>query len=219
MLAVLAVELEVDVVLIAGDLFDHQRVKEPHVAEAFGVLGALAATGVDCVVLCGNHDAHDEGSLYRRFGDHVERSGVQFLDDPDGRMVDLADGRLSLWSRALTDHSPTNRPLDGAPPHPGGGWYVVGGHGHFIDDPLYDSHRSSRITVDDINAPGADYVALGHWHVTTDLRPRGATTQAWYPGSPLFGYGSQNMLLVDFDPAAGVAVTPIDVLARDRGCA
>ena len=63
MLSALAAEHAVDIVLIAGDLFDHQRVKEPIVAEAFAVLGALQASGVECVVLCGNHDAHDDGSI------------------------------------------------------------------------------------------------------------------------------------------------------------
>lgn len=203
----LAKEHEVDLVLVAGDLFDHARVSEAHVEETFARLAALPA---EVALLPGNHDVFDETALYRRHRDHVDAAKVHFFDDPEGTTYDLFGGALRLWARAMEEHAPHYEPLTGAPAHPGDRWYVVGGHGHF--SPAGAEGRSSPITPTDIDATGADYVALGHWHVMTDLSTRGVQTPAWYPGAPLFGFGAGHMLLVDLVPDQGVTVTPVPVL-------
>jgi len=96
------------------------------------------------------------------------------------------------------------------------GWYVVAGHGHLTTP---GDGRSSPITVAEVSATGADYVALGHWHVTTDLGTRGATVPAWYSGAPLFGHGAGRMLLVALDdahPEGPVRVQPLPVVGHHR---
>lgn len=202
-------EHAVDLVLVAGDLFDHARVSERLVEETFA---RLAALGAEVALLPGNHDVFDETALYRRHRGHVDASKVHFFDDPAGTAYDLFDGSLRLWARAMEEHAPHFEPLDGAPPHPGDRWYVVAGHGHF--SPAGFEGRSSPITPEDIDATGADYVALGHWHVTTDLSTRGVRTPAWYPGAPLFGFGAGTMLLVDLVPDEQPSVRRLDVLGH-----
>ena len=64
----------------------------------------------------------------------------------------------------------------------------------------------------DRNGTDADYVALGHWHVNTDLSTRGVTKPAWYSGAPMFGYGAGRMLLVDLVPGEAPLVRSLDVL-------
>ena len=159
----------VDAVLVAGDLFDHQRVASDLVRSVLDRLGRL---GRPCVLLAGNHDLHDERSLYR--GPEIAASGVVFLDHPDGRSIDLLDGDLRIWGRAMVSHERRYRPLHGVPGRPQGPWWVVVGHGHHEpdgpDDPM---GRSSPITPADIAATGAHYVALGHWHVHHDVSAGG----------------------------------------------
>jgi exonuclease SbcD len=202
-------EHAVDVVLIVGDLFEHARVSSNLVRETFD---RLAGLGVEVALLPGNHDVYDHDTVYRRDREHVEASGVHFFDDPAGRAVDLAGGALRIWARAMEEHAPHYLPLADVPPHPGDRWFVAAAHGHFVETHTHDAHRSSRITPADIHASGADYVALGHWHVTTDLSERGVTTPAWYCGAPLFGYGAGRMLLVDLEPGVGPVVRSVDVL-------
>lgn len=208
---------DVDVVLIAGDLFDHARVSEQLVVDTFTHLAKLAAD-FEVVLLPGNHDVldpNDERALYRRHRSVVDGSGILFVDSIDGVTLELAGGALALWARAMDDHSPQYVPLASPPVHPGDRWYVVAGHGHFVPEssgPRGESYRSSRITIEHIDATGADYVALGHWHLMTDLSAHGVRTPAWYCGAPLFGHGAGQMLLVDLVPDAGVSVTPIGVL-------
>jgi len=202
-------EHAVDVVLIVGDLFEHARVSHELVSATFDRLSRVDA---EVALLPGNHDVYDATNVYNRQRDVVDSSGVHFFDDPNGSTVDFADGALRVWARAMTDHVPANTPLATVPPHPGDRWFIAAAHGHFVPSMTDEMHRSSRFTISDVDATNADYVALGHWHVTTNLADSGVRTPAWYSGAPLFGHGAGNMLLVDFAPDAAPAVRRIDVL-------
>ncbi len=205
-----AAEHRPDAVLVVGDLFDHQRVDEALVAT---VLDRLDRLDPVCVLLNGNHDLHDPRSLYRERAEG--RSGLVFLDQLDGSTAQLFDGALTVWGRAMDDHHRGFRPLDGVPERPtGDGWWVVLGHGHY--EPGQAEFRSSPLTPTDIAATGADYVALGHWHVRTDVSTDGVT--AWYSGAP-HGFGASGMLnLVDLEPGTGARVRPAPVALPDAGC-
>ena len=201
-------EHDIDVLLIAGDLFDHARVSDVLVISTFA---KLAKIGCEVVLLPGNHDVHDSTAVYARHRAAIEHSGVRFFDTVGGNTHDVANGALRIWSRCMEEHTPEFVPLAGPPSHPSDRWFVVAGHGHFAPDNS-ESHRSSRITVQDLDMAGADYVALGHWHVTTDLRTRGSTALAWYSGAPLFGHGAGNVLLVDFVEGEPVRVQTVGIL-------
>lgn len=205
---------EVDGVIVAGDLFDHARVEEDLVAEVFRRLDKLPG---ECVLLVGNHDVHDDRSIYRRYEHVVRSSSVHFVDEHDGAEARLFDGSVHLWGRAMPEHSSAYRPLHGVAPRPADeAWYVVLGHGHHIGPGRpEDQHRSSVITDADVLATAADYVALGHHHVTTDVSVDQVT--AWYSGAPS-GYGGGQALVVDFCPDDGVSVTEIGVEHPAAGC-
>lgn len=202
-------EHQIDVLLIAGDLFDHGRVSDAFVTDVFKRLTQIRA---DVVLLPGNHDQHDDRAIYRRHRSVIDASGVFFFDAIGGAAHDVANGALRIWARSMHDHSPEFSPLCGVPAHPGDRWFIAAAHGHFVLDENDDAHRSSRILLGDVECVDADYIALGHWHVTTDLAERGATRPAWYCGAPMFGWGAKHMLLVDFAPDEPTRVTPIDVL-------
>lgn len=207
-LAHLVDEHAIDVVLIVGDLFDHARIPGSLVEATFARLGEINA---EVALITGNHDVFDETNLYRRHREIVDASGVVFFDELHGRTHDLAGGALRVWARAMAEHAPSFEPLLQAPAHPLDRWYVAAAHGHFTP-PDGDPYRSSRITIEDIEATDADYVALGHWHVTTDLSTRGVTRPAWYSGAPLFGYAAGNILSIELTDGEPVVVRPIDVL-------
>ena len=171
----LVAEHETDVVLIAGDLFDHARLAEDFVARVFARLDEL---GPEVVLLVGNHDVHDHTSLYDRYGHVAEASSVHLLLDHAGSTVDLLDGRLRVWGKAMNEHSPEYQPLTGVAPRPHDRWFVVMGHGLHAPDPASGTGRSSLIRPDAISATGADYVALGHHHHQLDVSTE--STTAWY---------------------------------------
>lgn len=205
-----------DVLVVAGDLFDHQRV-EPGFVDS--VLDRLAHLDVLSVMINGNHDLHDERSPYRAGrGDRpAGRTGLVFLDEVAGATVELLDGALTVWGKAMDDHHRGFRPLHHVPPRPrDDAWWVVVGHGHFEATEEAGSIRSSPLTPADIESTGADYVALGHWHVRTDVSTE--TVTAWYSGAP-HGFGATGLFnLVDLDPTTGATVTPIEVRLPAGGC-
>jgi DNA repair protein SbcD/Mre11 len=208
----LVADEQVDVMLVVGDLFDHQRVSDDLVDEVLGRLGRL---GVPCVVLAGNHDVHDERSVYASGA--PERSGVIFIDDHEGTTVELLDGALHLWGKAMAIHDRSFRPLRGLPSRPDPeAWWVVLGHGHLehTEDDMYG--RSSPVSPADIEATEADYVALGHWHVRTDASTDNVV--AWYSGAPYGVAASQQMNLILLHPETGVIVSSIPVELPPEGC-
>lgn len=203
---------EIDAMLIAGDLFDHARMPEEFVASVFATLDDF---GIDVVVLVGNHDVHDHSSLYSKYDHVVGESGVHLLLDHGGTGLDLFEGRLRVWGKAMDEHRPEYRPLDGALEHPGDRWYVVMGHGLYGDDRATYG-RSSVIRESDIHGTGADYVALGHVHLTQQISH--APVPAWYPGSPSEGREPQ-VLVVDLVPDEGAVVTRVALSHPLEGCA
>ena len=108
-----AVECDVDIVLIAGDLFDSSRVRDDAVART---IGELRRFGRPVVVIPGNHDCVDERSIYHRVdlsdaGEHV------YLRRQSGRRgAVFEDLSLIVWARGIESHDPSNRPLAGYSP-------------------------------------------------------------------------------------------------------
>ena len=196
-----AIETDVDVVLIAGDLFDSARVGDEAVTQTLAELGRLRQP---VVVIPGNHDCMDESSIYHRValsdaGDHVRLAG-----HPDGEQLDFDELSLVVWARGIESHHPAHRPLAGYVPGPPDRWNVVLTHGHYV--PRGErSDRSSPITQDEIGQLACHYLALGHWHRYLDVSEGDVT--AFYSGSPSEpGREGASVNLVTLDPLTGVHV-------------
>jgi DNA repair exonuclease SbcCD nuclease subunit len=160
-------------------------------------------------VLPGNHDAYDERSVYRRGVWHDRPPSVHLLDAADADLV-LPELDLTVWGRPVVDHWREFRPLADMPARPTDRWRVAMGHGHYElpgDDP-----RSSPIFPEHIAAASADYVALGHWDVQTDVSQ--GPVIAFYSGAPHRSVRGSRALLVTLDERSGVQVEP---LALDPG--
>lgn len=201
-------EEQADALLVVGDLFDHARVDVALYRDTIDLLGSL---GRPCVLLCGNHDVQDDSSLHHRFADDLASSGVHYLDAPEGMSLRLFDDSLHLWGRAMTDHVPDYRPLRGAPAADNDAWFVVLGHGHYVENPddPYDGHRSSPIHPNDISATSAHYVALGHWHRCAEVSAE--NVPAWYSGAPGGVAASETVNRIDLDPNTGVSITQVEL--------
>ncbi|MFL2988057.1 MAG: exonuclease SbcCD subunit D [Candidatus Poriferisodalaceae bacterium] len=210
-LADAAIQNEADILMISGDLFDHARLPDSAVRSTLEI---LTAPGLPVVVIPGNHDVHDDKSLWQRCRRDVEQTGVQLLEDLEGSSLTLESNQMTIWGRAMNDHEPGYRPLLNAPPRPSTRWYVVAAHGH-LNLSSEDAHRSSPITYEEISSTNADYVALGHWHIPTDAS-HGSVT-AWYPGAPMGSPGNGTAALITFSEE--VRVEHVAVLEPVNGCA
>jgi DNA repair exonuclease SbcCD nuclease subunit len=196
-----AVDCDVDIVLIAGDLFDSARVGDEAVQGTIAELGRL---GRPVVVIPGNHDCVDERSIYHRV--HLSSAGdhVFFAGNPAGEELVFEDLSLVIWARGIESHDPRHRPLAGYQPADPAYWSVVLTHGHYVPD-TEKSDRSSQITQAEIGQLECHYLALGHWHRYLDVS-EGAVT-AFYSGSPSEpGRDGASVNLVTLRPGTGVEV-------------
>jgi DNA repair exonuclease SbcCD nuclease subunit len=168
-----ALAREVDLVLLVGDIFDHNRVP----TEAGQVLvDELGRLDVPVVVLPGNHDCLVPDAVWRRV---TLPANVHVLMDAAGEHLELADLDLALWGRPHPDYGDL-RPLAGIPAPGERRWHVALAHGHLVLRPD-DRHRAYQITPEEIAASAQDYIALGHWDVPHDMSAGDVT--AHYSGS------------------------------------
>jgi len=196
-----AVESDVDVVIIAGDLFDSSRVPEPAVERT---ITELARVGRPVVVIPGNHDCVDERSIYHRVNLLSAGGHVRFAGDPAGEELRFDELSLVVWARGIESHDPDNRPLAGYEPADPGVWSVVVTHGHYVGDGE-QSDRSSQISQAEIRQLRCHYLALGHWHRFLDVSEPGV--QAYYSGSPWEPWrDASSVNLVTLHPDEGVRV-------------
>jgi DNA repair exonuclease SbcCD nuclease subunit len=173
---------DADLLLIVGDLFDSSRVS----AEALGfAMGQIGRAGMPVVMIPGNHDAHDERSIYAGLSAASLPPNLHLILEPDGTALEFPELAARVWGRALVEHSPDYRPLSGLPdpvPHV---WNIGLAHGFFTE---VETNRSSPITPAEIEASGYDYIALGHIHVFGDVSQ--GRTRAFYCGTPAPLYAS-----------------------------
>lgn len=191
-----------DALLLAGDVFDNERVSDDTLAR---FVAQAARVDAPVIVLPGNHDLAHETSVYRRPPFAAAPPNLRVLLNPAGETLAFPDLGLECWGRAMLAHTPDFRPLRGMPRPTPGRWLVALAHGHFHGEGDPDQ-RSSPIYPQDIANAGCHYLALGHWDRHADVS-RGQAT-AVYSGCPYGPIGAPKqgaVCVVDLDPAAGVS--------------
>jgi DNA repair protein SbcD/Mre11 len=171
-----------DLLLIVGDLFDSNRIS----IEALDfAMNQIARAQMPVVMIPGNHDAHDERSIYAAVSSLSRPPNLHLILDPEGVSLQFPELAAHVWGRALVEHSPEYRPLSGLPEPVPHAWNIGLAHGFFTEN---ETNRSSPITPAEIEASGFDYIALGHIHVFGDVSQ--GRTRAFYCGTPAPLYAS-----------------------------
>jgi DNA repair exonuclease SbcCD nuclease subunit len=167
-----------DIVLLAGDTFDNNRVPAP-VLDRTGLL--LADAGRPVVILPGNHDPALPDSVFIR-GGLISIPNVTVLGITHDEAVDFPRHDLEIWGHAHRDYE-NMVPLRGPRPRTTR-WQIAMAHGHYEPpEMLATPLRPSWLFSDDaIAATGADYLALGHWD--RPVRVGNGVVPAYYSGSP-----------------------------------
>jgi len=204
----LAIDEKVDVVLIAGDLFDSNTQPKRSVERVAAELKRLGAARIRTVILPGTHDCYDRSSIYRSY-DLAAMAGAAPDDDlvtvltPDRPSVHLSALDLVVHGTVFATKRAPHSPLrdlrvgasDGAPT-----WNVGMVHGS-LAIPERTDRDEVVVTKEEIAATGLDYLALGHWH--SIQRGKAGTTTYAYSGAPepvaVNQDGAGNVLLVTLE--------------------
>jgi DNA repair exonuclease SbcCD nuclease subunit len=172
---------DADLLVIAGDFFDNDRVPPETVSFA---IEALRRVEGKVVILPGNHDPMDEGSIYWRNDFEGSVPGLKLVREHAGEFIESEDLDVVLWGRAFLDSDWHFKPLDGIPQRVDGRWHIALAHGHYHRDGE-DSYRSLPILASEVAAASGhwDYMAFGHWEPHADVSTGEVT--AIYSGAPM----------------------------------
>jgi len=202
----LALGEKVDIVLIAGDLFDSNTQPSRSVERVAAELARLVRSRIRTVIIPGTHDVYDRASVYRAH-DLKALAGSKPNDEfvtvltPDKPEVCSPPAMRSSSRRCST----RNAPAEPAPQHAPGRrsratWKIGLVHGAIAISGKTDSD-DVVVTKDEIAATGLDYLALGHWH----------STQQGKAGHVMYAYsGAPEPVALDQDRAGKVLIVSLD---------
>jgi exonuclease SbcD len=179
------VELRPDLVLVAGDVFHTVRPSNTAIADAFRQFSVLTEglPGVPVVMIAGNHDSprsSDTGNILALFRE-IENVVVVADECHPVRLPALDATVLCMPHNALAGEGGQTVAME---PDPGARHNVLMLHGTVggaaAEQKMRYVTEFGGALVDDtaIGPQRWSYVALGHYHIATDLAPN-----MWYAGA------------------------------------
>lgn len=206
----LALEEKVDLVLIAGDLFDSNTQPRRSVERAAAQIKRLVDSRIRVVIAPGTHDLYDKASIYRAY-DMPALAGAVGSDlvsvlDPDHPEVHLRALDVVVHGRCYATKRAPKSPLADLDVRKDdrAAWHIGLLHAALAIDGKTDGDEVV-IRTEEIEASHLDYLALGHWHST--LKGKAGRTTYAYAGAPepiaLDQDKAGNVLLVTLDGADG----------------
>lgn len=169
-----AIDEDADVLLVAGDLYEHERVSPDTGAFLVALFGDAAPLPI--FVTPGNHDWYGPSSLYARLD---WPQNVRIFTEDSLEPVELASG-LTLWGAA--HRAPAN--TDGFLEHfelDRGGINLAVFHGSERGALVFQDEGKiphAPFTAHQVEASGLAHVFCGHFHTAVDAE------RFTYPGNP-----------------------------------
>ena len=191
-----------DLVIIAGDLFDSNVVDEELL---LSVIEQFKAIKAPTVILPGNHDCLMPGSVFDKDAIWSSILNIHIFKAIAGETFFFNDLGISVWGKPNSSFTSQSRPMTGIPEFQENGYWHIGvAHGYYAGTDLHLPY-SYQIAEDEIASSNHDYIALGHSVAFRDvcLEP----VKAYYSGSPS---ESNIVALVDLSKD-GVEVTPFNL--------
>jgi DNA repair protein SbcD/Mre11 len=212
----LAIAEAVDLVLIAGDLFDSNTQPRRSVERVAAELARLAKASIRTVIIPGTHDVYDGASIYRSYDlAAMARTTPEWITvlTPDQPSVWLASLDAVVHARVFNSKRAPKSPLDGfdARADRRGTWRIGMLHGA-LRIPGRTEDDGVVFSEEEIAKTGLDYLALGHWHSAIEGRA-GNVTYA-YSGAPepvaIDQDGAGQVLIVSLEDRAGRHLVSIE---------
>ena len=189
----LAVTEKVSLLLIAGDLFDANRIYGLTIGK---VIRKLETLDIKVCIIPGTHDAYGEDSIYRslRFPPNVT------VFTPGHSQQTYTDLDLTVYGLVPEGKAWQKSPLQGLTLAQDSRFHVGMAHCSIRIGGVA-KNDAGAIDKDEIAGSGLDYLALGHWHSFQDFSQ--GRTIACYSGSPepidMDQKGAGNVVLVTLD--------------------
>ena len=213
-----ALELQVDIFLIAGDVFDSPFPSQVNIAFFTQQLKRLLDKGIFVTQIPGNHDYLAQGCVYLRddfFKSAIrpttagQQANFRFITKEADTWV-IPELNLTIHASADTKQKSRVSPLSGFQKNPKTKFNLGLVHGSLqgiSDDANYPINKADIAKLD------LDYLALGDWHSTLDVSVKDA--KAFYSGSPeavaVDQTGAGKVLYIELAESKAAKITPLTV--------
>lgn len=210
-IADLAVQKSVDVVLVAGDVFDDNAVSDDTLRRT---INAMSAYSGPWVLLPGNHDSGLTQSAWSRLRKlAIVPANVILADDP--APIKLCDGKLQVLPAPLRRRQEVKDLTDWFDGHRSNeDIFRVGiAHGSVTNRLPESAETHNPISDTRTQSANLDYLALGDWHGTLNIADK-----TWYSGTPEQDRFRQNepgnVLLVDIEAPGATPQVELESVGR-----
>lgn len=177
----LAIAEDIDVVLVAGDLFDTNQQPQRNIDLVVEQFGLLTANNIPVCLIPGTHDCLDSGSIYRKVKLEEKCPGLTLFTGEGWTYKEFPALGLTIYGRPNLSNRSYKSPLEGLGRLTETPYHVAIAHGS-LNIPGAIAEDDHVFTADQIQNSQMHYIALGHWH-----RPYRCSNEpivAWYSGPP-----------------------------------
>ena len=229
----LAISEQVQLLLIAGDLFDSNFPSYQSVSFVKDQLKKLDNAGIRAVILPGTHDCLSRDSIFKRENftagnprtqraeqlSHDGNAHIFIFDNPEETRKEFPELDLTIFGKPNLSNKSPDSPLAFLKVRDSKSKYKIAmAHGS-VQIEGKAAPDDLPISFQDIADSGMDYIALGHWHGAQDFSS--GKVKAWYAGSTEITYqegkgglGQGYALIVEIGQN-GTNVSPIKITDKE----
>ncbi|MEA2085439.1 MAG: DNA repair exonuclease, partial [Chloroflexota bacterium] len=155
-----AIVENVDIVLIAGDLFDANQQPRMNVDLVVEQFGLLAANNIPVCLIPGTHDCFDSSSIYKKVDFQKRCPNLTLFTDQGWNYEEFPSLGLTVYGKPNFSNRSYSSPLEGLKRSSESQYHVAMAHGS-LNIPGVIAEDDYVFTADEIQGSGMQYVALG----------------------------------------------------------
>jgi len=209
-----AIDERLNIVLIAGDLFDANQQPQGNIDLVIEQFNLLGSNNIPVCLIPGTHDSLDSTSIYRKVDFEGKCSNLKIFTDENISYKEYPELNLTVYGKPNLSNRSYISPLKGLKPSTSSKFHIAMAHGSFyIPEKIAEDDHVFRL--EEVKASGMDYLALGHWHRVYACLEK---PPAWYSGPPEWIPDQRErgaVLLVSLSDSGEVKVDPIMLGLRD----
>ncbi len=177
----LALDEHVDIVLVAGDLFDTNQQSQRNIDLVIEQLNRISSSNIPVCLIPGTHDCYDSGSIYEKFDFEKSCPNLTIFKGENWEYKEFPALDLTVYGRPNLSNRSYTSPLSCLSRLTQTKYHVALVHGS-LNIPGQIAEDDHVFSLEQIRESGMQYIALGHWHRPYACTNRGIIAQ--YAGPP-----------------------------------
>jgi len=209
-----AINERLNIVLVAGDLFDSNQQAQRNVDLVIEQFNLLGSNNIPVCLIPGTHDSLDSSSIYRKVDFERKCPNLRIFAEENMSYKEYPGLDLTIYGKPNLSNRSFMSPLKGLKRSTSSRFHVAMAHGSlFIPEKTADDDHVFKL--EEVQVCGMHYLALGHWHRVYRCP---SEPPAWYSGPPEWIPGQTEkggVLLVSLSDSGEVKVEPRMLGLRD----